>query len=136
MTSDDDSRFRELLDVDRIVVIGASSTPGKDAHRIPAYLQRQGYEVVPVNPFADEVLGSEPYDSLEAVPGPIELIDVFRPSEEVADIVAAAIERGDVSVIWLQRGIRDDAAASRAASAGIDVVQDRCIMVTHRSLVA
>lgn len=126
--------LRDIFDTDQIVVIGASTTPGKAAHDIPAYLQRQGYEIVPVNPFADEVLGEESFDSLAEVPGPIDVVDVFRPSEEVSGIVDAAIDRGDVSVIWLQLGIHDEAAVNRAEDAGIDVVQDRCMKVEHQSL--
>ncbi len=126
--------LRDIFDTDQIVVIGASTTPGKAAHDIPEYLQRQGYEIVPVNPFADEVLGEESFDSLAEVPGPIDVVDVFRPSEEVSGIVDAAIDRGDVSVVWLQLGIHDEAAVNRAEDAGIDVVQDRCMKVEHQSL--
>ena len=130
----DDDELREILRTERVTVIGASTTPGKDAHEIPAYLQRAGYTVVPVNPFADEILGETAYDEIADVPGPIELLDVFRPSEEVAGIVDAAIERGDVDVIWLQLGVHDDAAVDRAEAAGITVVEDRCIKVEHRRL--
>lgn len=128
------SALRDIFETDEIVVIGASTTPGKAAHDVPAYLQRQGYEIVPVNPFADEVLGEESFDSLGEVSGPISVVDVFRPSEEVNGIVNAAIDRGDVAVIWLQLGIHDDEAVSRAEDAGIDVVQDRCMKVEHESL--
>ncbi|MFC6725234.1 CoA-binding protein, partial [Halobium palmae] len=110
----DDAGLRALLDLDRIAVIGCSSTPGKEAHEIPAYLQRHGYDVVPVNPYADEVLGVEAVDALADVEGEIDLVNVFRPSEEVAGIVDEAIERhesrGDAEAIWLQLGIRDDEA--------------------------
>lgn len=132
----DEDELRSILAASRITVIGASTTPGKAAHDVPAYLVDQGYDVVPVNPHAESVLGTRAYDSLDAVDGPIEILDVFRPSDEVAGIVDAAIERGDVDVIWLQLGIHDDAAVDRAEAAGIRVVQDRCIKVTHRSLVA
>jgi len=77
--SDDDS-LRKLLEMDRIAVVGCSSTPGKAAHEIPAYLQRHGYEIIPVNPFADEILGKKAVDSLSEVDDDIELVDVFRPA--------------------------------------------------------
>jgi predicted CoA-binding protein len=131
----DDEEIRAALDHDRVAVVGCSSTPGKDAHEIPRYLLDQGYDVVPVNPYAEEIFGRESYDDLSAVPGSVDVVDVFRPSEEVAGIVDGAIERGDVSVVWTQLGISDDEAAARAESAGIDVVQDRCMKVEHGRLV-
>ncbi|WP_253737037.1 CoA-binding protein [Halohasta salina] len=135
--SDDDS-LRELLAVDRIAVVGCSSTPGKAAHEVPAYLQQQGYEIVPVNPFADEILGETAVDSLSEVDGEIDLVDVFRPSEEVPEIAEATIERkesvGDVEALWLQLGISDDEAARKAEAAGLDVVQDRCLKIEHGRL--
>ncbi|MFC4356532.1 CoA-binding protein [Halobium salinum] len=133
-----DTYLRELLDLDRIAVVGCSSTPGKAAHDIPAYLQRHGYEIHPVNPYADEVLGVEAVDSLADVEGEIDLVNVFRPSEEVAGIVDQVVERresrGDVRAVWLQLGIRDDEAAKRAEEAGLRVVQDRCMKVEHERL--
>jgi predicted CoA-binding protein len=127
-----------LLDAETIAVVGCSATPGKAAHDVPAYLQRQGYEIVPVNPHRDEVLGREAADSLADVSERVDLVDVFRPSEEVSGIVDAVIERvegrGDVQGLWLQLGIRDDAAAARARDAGLTVVQDRCLKVEHGRL--
>ena len=130
----DDEGIRMALSHDRIAVVGCSSTPGKDAHEIPKYLLEQGYDVMAVNPYADEIFGRETDDDLSAVPGTVDVVDVFRPSEEVAGIVDAAIERGDVSVVWTQLGIVDEEAAARAEDAGIDVVQDRCIKVEHGRL--
>ncbi|MFB6138251.1 MAG: CoA-binding protein [Halobacteriaceae archaeon] len=134
MSVDTDAELREVLGADRIVVIGASTTPEKDAHEVPAYLQDHGYEIVPVNPYADEVLGEPAYDDLADVPGPIAVVDVFRPAEEVAGIVDTAIERGDVDTVWTQLGIVDDEAAERAREAGIRVVQDRCLRIEHDRL--
>jgi hypothetical protein len=131
----DDTELRDLLDCDRIAVVGCSSTPGKAAHDVPRYLDRQGYEVVPVNPYADEILGRESHDSLSAVPGAVDIVDVFRPSEEVSGIVDEALDRGEAAAIWLQLGIHDDDAVERAETAGRRVVQDMCIKTTHRRLV-
>jgi len=138
MTDATDEEIRELLDVETIAVIGCSATPGKAAHDVPAYLQRQGYDIVPVNPNRDEVLGREAADSLADVSERVDLVDVFRPSEEVSRIVDAALKRyqrhDDLKGIWLQSGIRDDAAAARARDAGLIVVQDRCLKVEHQRL--
>jgi len=132
----DEDELREILDLDRVAVVGCSTSPGKDAHEIPKYLLDQGYDVVPVNPFADEIFGRAAYDSLAEVPGEIDIVDVFRPSEEVSDIVDEALDRDDDAVIWLQLGIHDDDAVERAEQAGRRVVQDRCMKPTHRQLVA
>jgi len=133
-----DETIRDLLAVETIAVVGCSATPGKAAHDVPAYLQRQGYEIVPVNPNRDEVLGRAAADSLADVTEPVDLVDVFRPSEEVSRIVDAVLKRvqrhDDVRGIWFQQGIRDDAAARRARDAGLAVVQDRCLKVEHGRL--
>ena len=131
----DDDQLREILAHDRIAVVGCSTTPGKAAHDIPHYLDRQGYDVVPVNPYAEEIFGKTAYDSLSEVPGEVDIVDVFRPSEEVSGIVDEALDRDDVEVIWLQLGIHDDAAVARAEAAGKQVVQDRCMKPTHQRLV-
>lgn len=138
MPIEDDDSLREILQRKHIAVVGCSSTPGKAAHEIPAYLQRHGYEIIPVNPFADEILGRPAVDSLEEVDDEIDVIDVFRPSEEVAGIVDDALERrearDDADVLWLQLDIHDDEAVSKAEQAGMDVVEDRCMKVEHRRL--
>lgn len=120
----------------RVAVIGASTTPEKAAHNVPAYLQRQGYDVIPVNPYAETVLGQPTYDDISDVPAPVDIVEVFRPSDEVAGIVDAVLDRSDEPVIWLQLGIHDDDAVARAEAAGLSVVQDRCMMVSHRRLLA
>jgi hypothetical protein len=134
----DDEGLRRLLDAETIAVVGCSSTRGKAAHEIPAYLQRHGYRVIPVNPFADEILGERAYDSLADVEADVDVVDVFRPSEEVAGIVDEVIARretrGDVWGVWLQLGIRDDEAAARAEEAGLEITQDRCMKVEHGRL--
>lgn len=136
MPVDSDAELREILGMETVAVVGCSSTEGKDAHEIPKYLREHGYEVIPVNPYADEIFGREAYDSLSDVAEDIDIVDVFRPSEEVAGIVDQAIEREDVKVIWTQLGIRDDAAAEKAENSGKRVLQDRCMKVEHQRLVA
>lgn len=134
MPVDADEDLREILDSETIAVVGCSTTPGKAAHDVPAYLQEQGYEVVPVNPYADEILGERAYDSVGDVPGDVDVVNVFRPSEEVGDIVDETLERDDVDVVWMQLGIEDDDAAARAEDAGLRVVQDRCLKIEHGRL--
>ena len=129
-------QIREILDAETVAVVGCSTTSGKAAHDVPKYLLDRGYEVIPVNPYADEVFGIQAYDSLAEVPEGVDVVDVFRPSEETGPIVDAAIERDDVTAIWLQLGIRNDAAGERAEAAGKLFVQDRCIKVEHAKLVA
>ncbi|SIR00847.1 hypothetical protein SAMN05421858_1106 [Haladaptatus litoreus] len=135
MPIESDDELRDILELDTVAVVGCSSTPGKDAHEIPKYLREHGYDVIPVNPFADEIFGRTVYDSLTDVDEEIDIVDVFRPSEEVSDIVDNAIERDDAGVVWTQLGIRDDEAAKRAEDAGKRVVQDHCMKVEHQRLV-
>lgn len=129
-------RLREILAAETIAVVGCSSTPGKAAHYVPNYLLEHGYDVIPVNPYAEEIFGRRAYDALSDVDREIDVVCLFRPSEEVDGIVDEALAREDVDVIWAQQGIRDDEAAARAEEAGRIVVQDRCMKVDHRQLVA
>jgi hypothetical protein len=134
MPVESDEELREILELERIAVVGCSNTSGKDAHEIPKYMLDHGYDVIPVNPFAEEIFGREVYDSLAEVPEGVDIVDVFRPSEEVAGIVDEALEREDAGVIWTQLGIEDDEAAARAEAAGKQVVQNRCLKVEHGRL--
>jgi len=134
MPVDSDDQLREILGYDTIAVVGCSTTSGKAAHDIPAYMQNHGYRIVPVNPYADEILGERAYDSLADVEEEIDVVDVFRPSEEVAGIVDETLARDDVKALWTQLGIRDDEAAERATEAGLQVVQDKCLKVEHGRL--
>jgi len=134
MAADTDSTFREILEYETIAVVGCSTTPGKAAHDIPRYLLDQGYNVIPVNPFAEEVFGLTAHDSISDVRDEVEVVDVFRPSDEVPGIVEEVLDREDVKALWLQLDIRNDEAAERARDAGLDVVQDRCIKVEHQRL--
>ncbi|ELY74423.1 CoA-binding protein [Natrinema pallidum] len=130
------AEIADILEYETVAVVGCSSTPGKAAHDVPKYLLDHGYDVIPVNPYADEIFGREANDSLADVEAAIDVVCIFRPSEEVSGIVDEALERDDVAVIWTQQGIRDDEAAARAETEGRTVVQDRCMKVQHRRLVA
>ena len=135
MPIEDADKLRRILEYDRIAVVGASTSYEKAANIVPAYLQRHGYELRPVNPNADEIFGERAYDSLACVPEPIDVVEIFRPSEEVPEIVAQVLARDDVKAIWMQPGIRSDEAALEAKAAGVDVVQDRCMKVEHGQLI-
>ncbi|WP_138007376.1 CoA-binding protein [Halalkalirubrum salinum] len=136
LTTDDE--IDAVLDLETIAVVGCSTTPGKAAHDVPAYLQQHGYSIVPVNPFADEILGKQAYESITDIEKSIDIVNVFRPSDEVAGIVDSVVDRyadrGDASVVWLQLGIHDDEAVSRAERAGLDVVEDKCMKIEHDRL--
>ncbi len=132
---DNATLFKILSEAKTIVVVGASKNPEKDAHRIPKYLQENGYRIIPVNPTADVILGEKAYKSLSDVKEPYDVVDIFRPSEDVPPVVDEAI-RGPAKVIWMQLGIENDAAAKKAEAAGKIVVQNACMMISHRKLVA
>ncbi len=127
--------YRILRDAKTIAVVGASKNPEKDAHQIPRYLQEHGYRIIPVNPTADVILGERAYKSLSDVHEPYDVVDIFRPSEDVPPIVDEAI-RGPAKVIWMQLGIENEAAARKAEAAGKIVVQNACMMIEHRSMTA
>ncbi len=124
-----------LHEVRRIAVIGMSRNPEKAARRVPSYLAARGFDVVPVNPHAERMLGRTVYPTLEEVPGEVDLVVVFRPSEVAGPFVTAAKERPEKPAIWLQTGIRSDEEAQRARADGYFVVQDLCIFRVHRKLV-
>ncbi|MEK6986722.1 MAG: CoA-binding protein, partial [Candidatus Thermoplasmatota archaeon] len=105
--------FKILTEAKTIVVVGASKNPEKDAHKIPKYLQENGYRIIPVNPTAEVILGEKAYKSLADVREPYDVVDIFRPSEDVPPIEEQA-NRGPAKVIWMQQGIRNEAAAPKA----------------------
>jgi len=137
MWPDDDKVLRRIFDETKTwAVVGCSPDPGRDSHRIGAYLQELGYRVVPVNPNEREVLGEPCHPDLasavEAV-GPIDVVDVFRRSSEAGRHVDEAIAVG-AGAVWLQLQVIDEAAAARADAAGLDVVMDRCPRIEHPRL--
>jgi len=135
MPIEDDEGLRRILEYDRVAVVGASTSYEKAAHIVPAYLKRHGYTIVPINPTATRVLEQRAYDSLDAVSQSVDIVEIFRPSEEVPAIVEQAEARDDVQAVWMQPGIRHEGAAKSAETAGIDVVQDRCIKSEHGRLI-
>jgi predicted CoA-binding protein len=135
-TVPDDATLRAVFERTRtIAVVGLSSHPGRPSHRVAAYLQRAGYRVLPVNPNESEVLGEPAVASLAEVSEPIDLVDVFRRPAFTPDVAREAVAAG-AKVLWLQLGIANAEAAEIAASGGLTVVMDSCIMVEHRRLAA
>jgi len=130
----DDETLRTILEKYRVVaVVGCSRDPRKDAHTVPKYLQENGYRVIPVNPFAEELLGERAYPNLKEIPERIEIVNIFRPSEEVERVVDDALAT-EAKVIWMQLGIENARAAEKAEKAGLQVVMNRCIMIEHSRL--
>jgi uncharacterized protein len=129
-----EDRIRALLtEASTIAVVGASSNPDHPSHGIMRKLQLAGYHVIPVNPNETEVLGEKAYPSLSAVPGSVDIVDVFRRAEATPPIADEAVKIG-AKVLWLQQGIVNEDAAARAAAGGLTVVMDRCIGVMHALL--
>ena len=129
-TGADAAAVRRMLDGKRIAVVGLSDDPSRPSYDVARYLRSAGKEILPVNPNHKTVMGLTCYPSLAAVPGPIDVVDVFRRPEHCADVVRDAVEAGAKGV-WLQSGIRNDEARAIARKAGIDFVQDRCLKVEH-----
>ncbi len=126
--------IREILKSARtIAVVGLSSDPGRPSYNVTRYMQEKGYKIIPVNPTITEALEEKAYSRLQDIPIPVDIVNVFRRSEDVPPIadVAIAIK---AKVLWMQQGIINQEAARKAESAGLKVIMDKCIMVEHRRL--
>ena len=131
-----DKELKDILTNNKTVAsVGLSADETKDSFAVGVYLQRAGYHIIPVNPKADKILGQHVYRSLNDIPNPIDIVQVFRPSSEAEGIVDAAIAKG-AKVVWMQEGIINEAAAAKGRAAGLQVVMDKCMMQTHRRLCA
>ena len=129
----DDELKQIYADTKTIAVVGASNDPKKAGHNIPAYLQTQGYKIIPVNPKGGEMFGETVRASLADIDEPIDVVDVFRPSEETPQIAREAVAAG-AKVLWLQTGIQSDEAEKIARDGGLTVVMNTCMGATHRRL--
>ena len=116
-----------------IAVVGLSHKRFRPSYGVSEYMKSAGYRIIPVNPNEREVLGEKAYASLDDVPGDVEIVNIFRRSEFVPEVVEAAIRKG-ARAIWMQEGVVHEAAAQRARAAGLDVVMDRCILKEHRRI--
>lgn len=130
-----DKEMKEiLLSAKTIASVGLSGNQQKESYGIAAYLKEQGYQIIPVNPTATEILGEKAYPDLESVPVKIDVVQVFRKPEDVPPVVEDAIKVG-AKVVWMQEGIVNEEAAQRAREAGSQVVMDACMRSTHRRLI-
>jgi predicted CoA-binding protein len=116
-----------------IAVVGLSSRRFRPSYGVSEYMQKAGYRIIPVNPLETQILGEKCYPDLESIPEAVDIVDIFRRSEFVPEIVEAAIRKG-AKVIWMQEGVVHEEAARRAREAGLMVIMDRCILKDHRRL--
>ncbi len=129
--------FKAIFEsVKTIAIPGLSPNEEKDSHRVAKYLQAHGYKIIPIYPKGETILGERVYRSLEEIEERVDMVDMFRKAAVADAIVDAIAKRGDVKVLWLQKGIVNNAAAERAEKMGIKVVQNRCTMVEHRGIFA
>jgi uncharacterized protein len=129
------SDIHKILELKNIAVVGMSNTEGKPANFVPQYLIENGYNVIPVNPTTTEVLGRKTYPKVSDVPEQVDIVDIFRRSEDVCPVVDDAIKKKGIKVIWMQSGIYNKDAERKAKENGIDVVYNRCMKVEHSVLI-
>ena len=128
-----DKEIKDIFTFKKIAVVGMSRHSNKAAHFVPKYLLEQGYDVTPINPIADEILWKKSYPNISSVADPIDIVDIFRPSEQVLPVVQDAIKIKP-KVIWLQEGIHNLEAEELARKHGIKVVYNRCMLAEHQRL--
>ena len=128
-----DEEIIEILNLKKVAVIGMSKHQEKAAHFVPKYLSENGFDIIPVNPNSDEILNKKCHKEINDIKDDIDIVDVFRPSEDVLPFVKDAIKKNP-KVIWLQEGIHNDEAENLAREHGIDVVFNRCMLAEHQRL--
>jgi len=128
-----DAEIKNFLTLKKVAVIGMSRTESKAAHLVPKYLSENGFDIIPINPNSNEILNRKCYKEITEVDGEIDIVDIFRPSEDVLPFVKEAIKKNP-KVIWLQEGIHNEEAESLAREHGIDVVFNRCMLAEHKRL--
>ena len=129
-----DNEIRKMYNFKNIAVVGMSRDPVKAAHFVPKYMIERGYNIIPVNPSANEILGKRTYAKVSDIKFQVDMIDVFRPSEDVYSVVEDSVKKPSVKVIWLQEGIHNAEAEKMALDNKINVVFNRCIMAEHMRL--
>ncbi|HEY82948.1 MAG TPA: CoA-binding protein [Dehalococcoidia bacterium] len=122
-----------LSEYRNVAVVGLSPKPERPSYHVASYLAEQGYNIIPVNPKAPEILGKTSYPDLSSIPEAVEVVDIFRRPEEVMPIVEEAIKIG-AKAVWMQEGIINEAAAAKAREAGLMVVMDKCMLKEHQRL--
>ena len=130
-----DSQIKEIYQLKNIAVVGVSKNEEKPSHQVPKYLVEHGYNVIPVNPTVNEVLGRKCYPSIADIPERIDIVDVFRKSEDILAVIDDVLKKKDeIKVFWTQLGIHNEDAERKAKENGIDVVYNRCMMEEHKRL--
>ncbi|MDQ4050520.1 MAG: CoA-binding protein [Thermoproteota archaeon] len=129
-----DDQIREFYSLKNIAVVGMSKNEGKAAHYVPKYLIDRGYNVIPVNPTATEILGRKSYPTVSSIPDRVDLVDIFRRSEDVPTVVEDTLKKEGIKVIWMQEGIYSKQAEEMAKEKHISAVYNRCMMAEHKRL--
>jgi predicted CoA-binding protein len=132
--SNSDDEIKKFYTLKNIAVVGMSKNEDKAAHYVPKYLIDHGYNVIPVNPTATEILGRKSYPTVSSIPDKIDIVDIFRRSEDVPSVVQDAINKDGIKVIWMQEGIYSKEAEEVAKVKSISTVYNRCMMAEHRRL--
>jgi uncharacterized protein len=132
--SHSDDEIKKFYTMKNIAVVGMSKNEEKAAHYVPRYLIDHGYNVIPVNPTATEILGRKSYPAVSSIPGRIDIVDIFRRSEDVPSVVEDTLKKEDIKVIWMQEGIYSKEAEKMAKEKDISAVYNRCMMAEHRRL--
>jgi len=129
-----DDEIRKFYTLKNIAVVGMSKNEGKAAHYVPKYLIDHGYNIIPVNPTATEILGRKAYPTVSSIPDKVDVVDIFRRSEDVPTVVEDTLKKEGIKVIWMQEGIYSKEAEDLAMEKDISAVYNRCIMAEHRRL--
>jgi uncharacterized protein len=133
--SHSDSEIKDFYQLKNIAVVGVSKNEQKPSHYVPRYLIEHGYNIIPVNPTVIEVLGKKSYPNIADIPERIDIVDVFRRSDDLLSVIDDTIKKKDeVKVFWMQEGIYNQEAEKKAKENGIDVVYNRCMMAEHKRL--
>ena len=128
-----DEEIRDIFSLKKVVVIGMSKHSSKAAHYVPKYLSDNGYDIIPVNPTTNQILDKKCYNSVSEITEEIDIVDIFRPSDQVLPVIQEAIKKKP-KVIWLQEGIHNSEAEELARKEGIKVVYNRCMLAEHQRL--
>ena len=128
-----DDEIKKILSLKQVAVVGMSKNQNKAAHYVPKYLSDNGYDIIPINPTTDTILGKKCYDTVSDIDGHVDIVDIFRPSDQVLPVIVEAIKKKP-KVIWLQEGIHNPEAEDLARKAGIQVVYNRCMLAEHQRL--
>ena len=129
-----DNRLKEIYQFKNIAVVGMSPTEGKPANYVPKYLIEKGYKVIPVNPIYDSILGLKSYPKVSEIPHAVDIVDIFRKSEDILPIAKVMVHKKEIKVLWMQLGIYNAEAKEIAERNGLEVVYNRCMLREHQRL--